>query len=931
MKATKSVFTVLLAAALFSPASLRPAISAEAVALPDLTVELTGTNRCNGLTVPSGGDGVNIPVIAGGQPVRRIAGERSLYLYVRIDHPAYANGPRDLYVIVEVCNDTFTWLRLQYDKAATAGDTADKYAHCADSVLLNGAGGWRRGVFHLPAVRLGHGQNGNTDFRLCAQNLAVRRIIVTPRKPDGYNAGQPIDAASLDALRVERPAGMELTFGNDATPADAALFKALSVTSVESYVDWAGVEPEEGRWDWSKWDQQVATLKAAGLKWVPFLIAGPAYATPLWFQRGSHSHVYRCLEHGRDSKVQSLFNPDWPRYVERFVKAFAARYRDAGVIESVLLGVTGIYGESIYPAGPEGGWTARLTGDYHNHGGWWAGDEFAVAAFRAAMKKKYGGIAALDKAWGASHASFADVTAFLPDKAPSDRARADFAEWYQQAMTDWSALWVRATRRAMPKTEIYLCTGGDGSPFLGADFTAQTKAIAPFGAGVRITNEGSDYAANFTITREVATATRHYRTFCGFEPASGVNATGVVARIYNATASGARQLHYYTNNVLDNAAGLRNFRANAAHLVPRQPRVDAALYVPRETWALAQDSVHHWYAVARNLRDLVDVDFVTRLTVAEGSLQRHRLLVMAEALVLEPGAAAAIEKWVRRGGVLIAATRAGETLGGRLYDNQEWRARMLADAGDCASLLKPALGGDAPARWVLDVGGKGDDQWIFGDWHGRERMSANATMRWTGARAGAYLPVKPGASHTLRLTIGVQGHALAADGNEVRVNGRVIGRITKAGSQTLDLIVPADALGGEAVASLEIAAKTWKPSDHGSHDSRALGISVSRIELIRAGTESAAPAATSLRLALDKQRLAPLVRRVGKGWTVFLSGLADNEKSLAGVLAELLGRTPAFLPDVAPLAPADGRMDGKFATMTADGLLWYDPAAASIK
>lgn len=931
MKATKSVFTVLLAAALFSLASLRPAISAETVALPDLTVELAGTNRCNGLTVPSGGDGVNIPVTAGGQPVRRIAGERSHYLYVRIDHPAYANGPRDLYAIVEVFNDTFTWLRLQYDKAAMAGDTADKYAHSADSVLLNGAGGWRRGVFHLPAARLGHGQNGNTDFRLCAQNLAVRRITVTPRQPDDYKANQSIDAASLDALRVERPAGMELTFGNDATPADAALFKALSVTSVESYVDWAGVEPEEGRWDWSKWDRQVATLKAAGLKWVPFLIAGPAYATPLWFQRGSHSHVYRCLEHGRDSKVQSLFNPDWPHYVERFVKAFAARYRDAGVIESVLLGVTGIYGESIYPAGPEGGWTARLTGDYHNHGGWWAGDEFAVAAFRAAMKKKYGGIAALDKAWGTSHTSFAGVTAFLPDKAPSDRARADLAEWYQQAMTDWSALWVRATRRAMPKAEIYLCTGGDGSPFLGADFTAQTKAIAPFGAGVRITNEGSDYAANFTITREVATATRHYRTFCGFEPASGVNATGVVARIYNATASGARQLHYYTNNVLDNAAGLRNFRANAAHLVPRQPRVDAALYVPRETWALAQDSVRRWYAVARDLRDLVDVDFVTRLTVADGSLRRHRLLVLAEAPVLEPGAAAAIEKWVRRGGVLIAATRAGETLGGRLHDNQEWRARMLADAGDCAGLLKPALGGDAPARWVLDVGGEGDDQWIFGDWHGRERMSANATMRWTGARAGAYLPVKPGVNHTLRLTIGVQGHALAADGNEVRVNGRVIGRITKAGSQTLDLIVPADALGGEPVASLKIAAKTWKPSDHGSQDSRSLGISVSRIELIRAGAESTAPAATSLRLALDKQRLAPLARRVGKGWTVFLPGLADNEKSLAGVLAELLGQTPAFLPGVAPLAPADGRMDGKFATMTADGLLWYDPTAASIK
>ncbi len=73
------------------------------------------------------------------------------------------------------------------------------------------------------------------------------------------------------------------------------------------------------------------------------------------------------------------------------------------------------------------------------------------------------------------------------------------------------------------------------------------------GAGIRITNEGSDYANNFTLTREVATATRAYGTFCGFEPASGVDATGNVARIHNAAASGARQLHVYTDNVLGDA------------------------------------------------------------------------------------------------------------------------------------------------------------------------------------------------------------------------------------------------------------------------------------------------------------------------------------------------------------------------------------------
>ncbi|MCX6910185.1 MAG: hypothetical protein NTY01_19370 [Verrucomicrobia bacterium] len=166
MNTTKPTFSIVLAAVLFPMAASCPVIGAEAGALPDLTIELGETNRCHGLTVPSGGDGTNIPVSVAGQSARRMAGDRSIYLYVRIDHPAYASGPRDLFVIAEVCDDTFTWLRLQYDKAATPGDVADKYARCADSVLMTGAGGWRRGVFLLSAASLDHGENGNTDFRL---------------------------------------------------------------------------------------------------------------------------------------------------------------------------------------------------------------------------------------------------------------------------------------------------------------------------------------------------------------------------------------------------------------------------------------------------------------------------------------------------------------------------------------------------------------------------------------------------------------------------------------------------------------------------------------------------------------------------------------------------------------------------------------------
>jgi len=900
----------------------RMAGSAESVR-PDLSVTLGERVESAGLRVPSGGDGENVPERVQGAAARRVKGASAHYLYVAIDHPAYRLGPADLYVTAEVFDDGVTRVGMQYDQASEHPNLGTCYTTADSAYLLVGSGRWRTLYFHLPRHRLGHGQNHGADFRFSAPNVAFRRITVSPARPAGFCAEQAVDAEALRHVAVTRPAGMELTFGNDAGAADAALFKALSVTSVESYVDWAGVEPVKGQWDWSRWDKQVATLQKAGLKWVPFLIAGPAYATPLWFQNSTDSHTYRCLEHGKESKVQSLFNPALRPQIERFLRAFAERYRETGVIESVLLGVTGIYGESLYPAGPEGGWTARLTGDYHNHAGWWAADSHAVAAFREAMARKYSRVKRLNATWGTAYASFDEVTTFLPEKAPSDRARADFVEWYQQAMTDWSLFWVRAARRVFPKNEIYLCTGGDGNPVLGADFTAQTAAIARYGVGVRITNEGSDYTHNFSLTREVATATRHYGTFCGFEPAAKVDAKGVVARIYNATASGARQLHDYIPNTLGQGVeALENFRTNAVWLVPRSPhQMSVALYLSRETWALDPEAVSRTLALSRVLRDATDLDFVTRRSLADGQLRPYSALVLAESSVLEPESAETIEKWVRKGGRLVAVSRPGETLGSRLYDQSAWRRRLLSETETAGRLLVPVLDSAAPARWALCVGSGEDDRWLLGDWNSREQGREwseipGATMRWSGARPGVWLPVTPGVEHTLRLSLSAPGLALGTTGIAVTVNGQPVGRITKAGRQDCAFSLPAAVLGSNTVARLELAVNVWKPSElqAGSLDTRALGISVRQVEVTRAGADGATAGTASLRMVPDWEALKPLTRSIGRGMTIHLQGRADDAELIAGVL---------------PVA-VDGRIDGRFATQTDSGIIWFDAEKAQL-
>ena len=190
-------------------------------------------------------------------------------------------------------------------------------------------------------------------------------------------------------------------------------------------------------------------------KWVPLIIAGPGYTTPKWYREGPLSFPYVCLEHHEASKIQSLWNPAWRAWVDRFVAAFADRYRDRGVLESVLIGSSGTYGETLYPAGPEDGWTYDIPGPFHNHLGWWAGDKFAVADFRAQLTKRYQTVAALNRAWKSDYATWDAVAPFIPDTALA-RARLDMVNWYVQSMTDWAAF-MAATVRKHLRRRSYIC------------------------------------------------------------------------------------------------------------------------------------------------------------------------------------------------------------------------------------------------------------------------------------------------------------------------------------------------------------------------------------------------------------------------------------------------------------------------------------------
>jgi hypothetical protein len=431
--------------------------------------------------------------------------------------------------------------------------------------------------------------------------------------------------------------------------------RSLGVTSHEVYVRWNLCELEPGKYDWSVYDAFVDVYRRHHLKWVPFLIVGSAYSLPDWYYKTPESQGYVCLEHGKASDVESLWNPALRGHVSRFIEAFCEHYGPTGVIESILLGVTGNYGEAIYVA-TGNDWTASVHGEYHTHPGFWAGDPYAVKDFRSGLQREYPSIDALNKAWNAHFASFDEIQPFLREKAPNNRAWLDFGHWYINSMSEWSRFWMTETRKHFPG-DIYLCTGGDARIEHGSNFGEQCKIAAEIGGGVRITNEGSDYAANYSLTRWVASAGRQYGAYFSFEPAGTVDANGVIARIYNATASGARGLHYYYPNLFDSEEAKSNFVRWGGKFKQRTPNVEVAVYYPQTSIMLKGGNPFLDYV--KPLRDRFDFDFMSDEQILDGGLNHVNALILMWGDVAEQSVLRAIVDWVQGGGLVMYATGVG--------------------------------------------------------------------------------------------------------------------------------------------------------------------------------------------------------------------------------------------------------------------------------
>ncbi|MCX6360186.1 MAG: beta-galactosidase [Armatimonadetes bacterium] len=431
--------------------------------------------------------------------------------------------------------------------------------------------------------------------------------------------------------------------------------KAHGFTSVQIYTFWKDLEPREGHFDWSVYDPQVEMIRRAGLRYVPFLLMGPKYAAPAWWLAHPDHVGLVCLEHGKESPIESIWNAAFRPRITRTLEAFAEHYGPWDVLESIQPGICGDYGEAIFPV------TGNWPGDYHTHGGFWCAGKDAVASFDAFVKAKYPHCGDRNDAWD-SFWPFEEYGPFRRHRVPNNQAWLDQVDWYRASMTEYSEFWMAECRRIFPDLPCYLCTGGMEEPHHGSSFASQARVAAAHGGGIRLTNEGNRFYGNFCVTAYTWSACRHYGAYLGLEPVGPMTEKGVRARVFGSAAYGNRQIfHYYGNVFGPDATPLPATRALADYPAiggERAAEDGIGFFWPCDRAALAGGMPADVDRALTFVRSEAPVSPISEELIRDGALSRFRCLVMVGADIVRRPILQAIARWVKEdGGLLLCACR----------------------------------------------------------------------------------------------------------------------------------------------------------------------------------------------------------------------------------------------------------------------------------
>jgi hypothetical protein len=689
---------------------------------------------------------------------------------------------------------------------------------------------------------------------------------------------------------------------------------ALKFGALEDYIGWGVVEPREGEFDWSYHRANLERCRQLGLRYVvyPWIHVVPAW----WIAKGSFVG-FRCLEHDEECGWPSIFDPAVPDLYRRFYAELARALGDG--IDSVCVALTADYGEVGYPTG-WGSWVCKLTAPRdHVHPGFWCGDAHAREALRRFALARHGSLDGVNRAWETSFESPAEITHPRPDSSLTWRR--DFGDFYVGAMVDFADRVVAIARQAFPDKPLWIKVGHGGEPLMyGIDPTRIAKVAARHGAGVRTTQA----TLPALHQKRLATPCRHYAVPLASEPPVDVGREMIVERLFNDATSGTVEYFEYQEHMV----GARDLIARYGGLLTGEAsRCDVGLYFPASDQRLhpEQGLPPVLVDLAETIRDRIDYELVDETTIRDGALAGLEVFGLLEGEHLDVAAQEEIVRFVARGGRLVVGPEFRTV--GRVGPLHDLLARA-PDAGACVDLI-----GAPTDSMVALLGSAGDYLRLAGEWFHREnagqfrgRIPEGEFARWSSHRASTFFPVRAGKNYLLEIECWLHPQTVHLK-HEVKVNGSVVGSITRPGLQRFAAWVPSDLLVGGGVAEVALENETFRSVDldGAGADTRELGVAVMWQRLTEEGSPSAGLRGGDPPKLTGRVRRADLAARGqlahGEGAVVY-----SRQRPLVAFLALLedqVERHSAVVRDALNGAVGRGALEGLRATVF-DGkiLLW---------
>jgi hypothetical protein len=456
----------------------------------------------------------------------------------------------------------------------------------------------------------------------------------------------------IEHLNLDMPMGKDVVRNglcDTIKPDTLKRLRDIGVGLVEMRVVWWEIEPEPGRFDWTRTLRDMDAVLNAGLKvgmfaWLQY--------PPMWYDPEGKAHArYRSLGSNVDATATSLWDPKTLKSYDRLLGIIGEKLR--GRLSFVYNAITGMYGE--YGLGL--GMNHYKFSSSNKGGEFVTGDRCARASFAQSLQKKYESLDALNRAWETRASSFEDdLMPKLPFANNPLRQRDDYVEWSVRSLDDFADRVCGLYQKHFPGVTGALPLGAVNEPPHWAQVKSHPpKLAAKYGITARWTGCAhlKSFDRSHLLARRLASAAHFYGAPFGTEAALILDADNAANALYESLANGAAIVHDDPQNI---------FRAEEVHralrpkLLVDPPVCSAAVFYPVESEMLQMPGFRWKVLLERcaKLRQGTDYDVCDSDMVKDGYLATKRdLFFLTNSDIREHTAQAIVEFAAKKGRVWL--------------------------------------------------------------------------------------------------------------------------------------------------------------------------------------------------------------------------------------------------------------------------------------